>query len=344
VTRKKIRVLIADDSVTLRAALVALLEVDPGITIVGEAKDGVEAVEQSRALRPDVIAMDVNMPRMDGLRATEAIMHDVPARVLVISAVHQHREVDLSLRAIAAGALELIAKPRGGVKELREWGKHVAESIHLMAEVPVVRRLKRAQNNHHAAPAETGSADIVGMVASTGGPPALAQVLRDLPDDLPAPVLLAQHIAEGFTAGLVRWFSSVTQLRVSIARSGIAPKPGNVYLPPDGRDLEVDRDGLLRTPHSAGVHCPSGDRLLHSLARAYGARAAGFVLTGMGDDGAQGLLALHREGGATFAQDEATSVVFGMPGAALHAGGARTVLALESVAPAVIELCRKAWK
>jgi two-component system chemotaxis response regulator CheB len=343
--KKKIRVLIADDSITLRAALVALLETDAQIEIVGQAHDGVEAVHLARRLTPDVIAMDVNMPRMDGLRATEAIMAEVPARVLVISAVTEEHQVDLSLRAIAAGALELIAKPRGGVKELKNWGRHVCESIKLMAEVPVVRRHKRVLHEHHGGNVgQVGHVDVIALVASTGGPPALAQVLKELPADLCSPVLIAQHIADGFVSGLVRWFGSVTKLQVQIAQSGQVPKAGIVYLPPDGRDLEIDREGLLRTPMSTGLHCPSGDRLLLSLARVFGNRASGFVLTGMGEDGALGLLALHRAGGPTFAQDESTSVVFGMPQAALNAGAVRTLLPLESVAPAIVELCRKAWR
>jgi two-component system chemotaxis response regulator CheB len=154
------------------------------------------------------------------------------------------------------------------------------------------------------------------------------------------PLLVAQHIAHGFTVGLVRWFSSVGNLRVSAARDGDLPRPGCVYLAPDGCDLEVDSEGHLRTPPPTGLHCPSGNRLLHSLARTYGSRAAGFVLTGMGDDGAQGLLAMRQAGGATYAQDEQTSVVFGMPQAANACGASRSLLPLESIAPAILELSR----
>ncbi|MFN2548588.1 MAG: chemotaxis-specific protein-glutamate methyltransferase CheB [Myxococcales bacterium] len=332
-----IRVLVADDSATLRNTLSTLLAEDADISIVGQARDGVEAVNLARSLRPDVITMDVNMPNLDGLGATAAIMADSPARVLVISSVSEHREQELSFKAMAAGAMELIAKPASG--DMRAWGRKVAESIRLMAEVPVVRR---ARTRSRVLPAVVGDADIVALVASTGGPPALAQVLRELPRDLFAPVLIAQHIAEGFTGGLVRWFSSCCEPRVQVARDGERPEGGHVYLPPDGCDLEVDAPGLLRTPRARGPHFPSGNRLLASLARAYGARAAGFVLTGMGDDGAQGLLALRNAGGATFAQDESTSVVYGMPQAALACGAARSQLALEQVAPAILSLCRKA--
>jgi two-component system chemotaxis response regulator CheB len=339
-TKRPIRVLVADDSTTLRTALCALLAEDPHLTIVGQAADGVEAVEKARALRPDVITMDVNMPRMDGLGATAAIMAEAPARVLVISSVRQHRQLELSFKAMAAGALEVIAKPEGNADEMRGWARRVAESVRLMAEVPVVRRHRKSPTPSRPVLAHGAQVDIAGMVASTGGPPALAQVLGSLPPQLPIPLLIAQHIAVGFTGGLVRWFESVCKLRVAIAQDGELPLPGRVYLAPDGCDLEVDREGHLRTPRSLGLHCPSGNKLLASLARAHGTRAAGFVLTGMGDDGAQGLLELKRAGGATYAQDEQSSVVFGMPQAAHACGAARALLPLESVGPAILELCR----
>jgi two-component system chemotaxis response regulator CheB len=179
----------------------------------------------------------------------------------------------------------------------------------------------------------------VALVASTGGPPALSVVLRGLPADLPAPVLIAQHIAAGFTAGLTRWLSEVAALKVHVAKDGEDAKPGHVYLAPDTCDLVLDDAGRLRTPASTGLHCPSANRLLQSLADTLGARAVGVVMTGMGDDGAQGLLAIRRAGGSAFAQDEATSVVFGMPGAARACGAAETLLPLEDIAPMLAGLC-----
>ena len=336
-----IRVLVADDSATVRNALIALLAKDPRLTIVGQAADGLEAVAKARNLRPDVITMDVDMPHLDGLGATAAIMADAPARVLVVCGVSEEKQLDLSFRAMAAGALELIAKPAGG-GDLRAWGEKVAQAIVLMAEVPVVRR-QRPSSSPPMAPLGSASqqVDVVALVASTGGPPALAQVLGALPADLCVPILIAQHIAEGFGAGLLRWFSGVTKLRVIAASEGMSAAAGTVYLPPDGRDLEIDAAGILHVPRPTGLHCPSGNRLLHSLARSFGHRAGAVVLTGMGDDGAQGLLAMRQSGGATFVQDEATSVVFGMPQAALALGAARTELSLESVAAAILELCRR---
>jgi len=341
-----IRVLVADDSATVRNTLVALLSEDPRLSIVGQAADGIEAVDKARALRPDVITMDVNMPRLDGLGATAAIMAEAPARVLVISSVSEHRQLELSFKAMAAGALEVIAKPRPG-EPMREWGRKLAESVRLMAEVPVVRR-PRSRPPEQARLQNAGEVDVIGLVASTGGPPALAHVLAQLPASLPVPILLAQHIAQGFTPGLQRWFAGICAMRIKVASEGELAGKGCVYLAPDGCDLEIDGQGLLRTPPGTGLHCPSGNRLLHSLARIYGPRAAGFVLTGMGDDGAQGLLALRNAGGETFAQDEHTSVVFGMPQAAQACGAARSMLSLESIAHAILELCRQtrkpAWK
>src|SRR2546426_11014504 len=250
---RPIRVLVADDSTTLRTALVALLSEDPSLAIVGQAADGVEAVEKARALRPDVITMDVNMPRLDGLGATAAIMAEAPSRVLVITSVRQHRQLELSFKAMAAGALELIAKPEGGPEEMRHWAHRVAESVRLMAEVPVVRRHRSRPTLARPQLAHGAQVDVVGMAASTGGPPALAHVLGALPRDLPVPLLLAQHIATGFSAGLVRWFASVCSLRVVIAQDGDLPVPGTVYLPPDGCDLELGREGRIHAPRSSGL-------------------------------------------------------------------------------------------
>jgi len=336
--REPIRVLVADDSVTMRTALVALLTDEQDLRVVGQARDGVEAVEKARALRPDVITMDVNMPRLDGLGATAAIMAESPSRVLMVCAISEDRQLDLSFRAMAAGALEIISKPGPAPDELRRFGRRVAEAVRLMAEVPVVRRHRGAEAGllSRATGAGVGA---IGLVASTGGPPALAVLLRGLPADLPVPVLVAQHIASGFTAGLVRWLSEVAAVRVEMAKDGAPALAGHAYLPPDGCDLELDLQGRLRVPRSHGLHCPSANRLLHSLARALGPRAVGVVLTGMGDDGAQGLLAIRQAGGAAFAQDESTSVVFGMPQAARACGAAETLLPLDAIAPLLSGLC-----
>jgi two-component system chemotaxis response regulator CheB len=343
-----IRVLIADDSRVMRLALSSILENDPRMEVVGRAADGVEALALTKQLRPDVVTMDVRMPHLDGLEATAAIMATTPARILMVCSVYESEQQDLSFRAMEAGALEVIAKPHeGGLDGLNAWGRHVADSIALMAEVPVVTR-RRSPEARLRAPesppalraasarlrAASGRTRIVGIAASTGGPPALALVLADLPKDLPFPILLAQHMAPGFASGLVRWLASVTPLTVCIASEGI-PLAGHVYVPPDSHDLAVDAAGYLRVTRSPQGVCPSANRLLRSLAQTFGASAAGFVLTGMGDDGAEGLAEIRRAGGQTFAQDERTSVVYGMPQVAFTIGAARTVLPIDAIAGAI---------
>jgi len=337
---KPIRILVADDSQTMRAALVGLLGEEHGLQIVGQARDGVEAVQKARALRPDVITMDVNMPRLDGLGATAAIMAESPSRVLVVCQVSEERQLDLSFRAMAAGALEVLPKPGAGPNELRRFGTRVAEAVRLMAEVPVVRR-HRAFSFHEGPKAHPAGVAAIGIVASTGGPPALTVVLRALPPNLPAPILIAQHIAAGFTPGLLRWLGEVSDCKVRIAKDGELPAAGVVYLPPDGCDLEIDGEGFVRTPKSDGLHVPNGNRLLHSIAKVYGPRSVGVVLTGMGDDGAQGLLAIRHAGGATYAQDEASCVVFGMPSAARALGATDHLIPLDGIGPLLAGLCAR---
>lgn len=337
--RVRVRVLVADDSQTLQQALRALLSSDPRIEVVGAAADGVEAVEMAKRLRPDVITMDLRMPRLDGLAATAAIMAEAPARILVVATVSEDQQ-SLSFRAMSAGALEVIPKPDGvSPHELLPWGGRLADSICLMSEVPVVTRRSRALSSlPRRAP---GRVDVVGLVASTGGPPALAEILGAFPADLPVPLLVAQHIASGFARGLRRWLAEVTSLDVQVVMSPMALRPGTIYLAPDAADLEVDRQGVAHALPVSGAHRPSGNRLLSSIARAYGQRGCGVVLTGMGEDGAQGLLELRRAGGATFAQDEATSVVFGMPQAAHRLGAAQALLPLPAIPAVILELCSR---
>jgi two-component system chemotaxis response regulator CheB len=181
--------------------------------------------------------------------------------------------------------------------------------------------------------------DVFGIVASTGGPPALADLLAKLPRDFPVPLLIAQHITVGFTQGMVRWLSQVTPLPVDIARDGERLEPGRVYFPLDGHDLTVDGSGLARLQRTKGGPCPSGDLLLSSIAVAFGRRSGGVVLTGMGEDGARGLLAIQQSGGVTFAQDEASSVVFGMPRAALELGAAAQGVPITAVPDLILQSC-----
>ncbi|MFZ5441104.1 MAG: chemotaxis-specific protein-glutamate methyltransferase CheB [Myxococcota bacterium] len=331
---RRIRVLVADDSVTARSALVELLGAEADLEVVGEAADGLEVLRLTETLAPDVVTMDVQMPRMNGLEAIQRLMATHPVRIVVICALGNDALVDLSLRATALGALEVLPKP-SGTEDLRSWGRKAAATVRLMASIPVVTR-------HRPALARGAGRELaaIAIAASTGGPAALVEILRALPASFPVPLLVAQHMARGFTAGLVRWLAASSRLTVRAAASGERPAPGHVYVAPDGTDLEVDASGVLLVTPNPGDLCPSGDRLLRSVAATFGRRAAGLVLTGMGADGAAGLLAIRDVGGLTWAQDEQSSVVYGMPAAAVRAGAVQQQLALDAIAPTLRLVCQ----
>ncbi len=338
-----IRVLVVDDSPTMVALLRALLSADGDIDVVAHASDGLEAVQLAKTLLPDLVTMDVRMPRLGGIHAIEEIMAEAPSRILVVCAPPDDPSVDLGFQAMSVGALELIAKPAVSREaDLEAWGRRLRESVRLMAEIPVVGRNRRGRSLPDVDPgALAGRALAVGVVASTGGPPALAELLAQLPADLPVPVFVAQHIAPGFAEALARWLSSATRLRIVTVDSPLRVHPASVYLPRDGRDLLLTDAETVGAVPSSSTHCPSGDRLLSSLARAYGPRALGVVLTGMGDDGVAGLRDIRQAGGLTLGQDKDTSVVYGMAAAAQRAGVLARTLPLRAIAPAIHGLVRQ---
>jgi len=341
----RIRVLVADDSRAARRALAGVLREDPSFDVVGEAADGREAIQGAERLRPDVITMDVLMPGLDGLEAIRSIMSRAPARIVVVSSAANDRELDVSFRAISAGALEVLGKPAGDGEDFRAWARRLRESVRLMAGVPVVRRFSEGPAG--CGPGAEAPAPVIAprrlaafaLGASTGGPAALARVLAELPGALPVPVFIAQHMTSGFTRGLVRWLAEVSALGVTVVERSMPAMPARVYVPADGYDLSVDGDGCLHVTASPAEPFPSVNCLFESFAAAYGRRGGAALLTGMGDDGARGLLAVRRAGGVTACQDEATSVVFGMPKAALRLDAAQHVLPLDSISRAVATLC-----
>ncbi|MGE3548043.1 MAG: chemotaxis protein CheB, partial [Kofleriaceae bacterium] len=314
---------------------------DPAIEVVGRALDGKQAVKLARELRPDVITIDVVMPELDGLAATSAIMQEAPTRVIIVSGMDD-QQLDLSFKAIGVGALELLRKPSPAeATDIAAWGRRIAEAVRVLSEVPVVRRMTRAPTANDDQPV-AGSFDVVGIVASTGGPNALATILGRLPADLPIPLLVTQHLASSFTAGFVRWLRGASQLPVQIADHGAIARPGRVYLPPDDHHLEISREGELVVRIGTEGIVPSGDLMLTSLATAYRGRACGIVLTGMGADGAEGLAQIRRSGGITLAQDEKSSTVFGMPRAARDLGATTQLLPPEQIAAFIRTHCRPA--
>lgn len=345
-TRAPLRVLVADDSPLSLDAVTAALEEDGDIQVVAVAGDGRDALAKVEATRPALVAMDINMPVMDGLEAVERIMASRPTPILLLTGDPARRDERGVFEALSRGALDVIPKHvAAGSPAQRAW---LRDHVRLLAGVTVVYRARAARRQAGApvmaapAPPAVGG---VGLVASTGGPPAIAEILAALPARYPLPVLIVQHLASGFAAHLASWLEGVSRLRVVIARDGLRLEAGTVYLAPDGAHMTVsggDRLALdARSPPVDG-HRPSGTRLLSSLAAAWGGRAIGVVLTGMGSDGVAGLQAIRRAGGTTYAQDQASSVVFGMPRAARDAGAASTLLPPAAIAEALARRGRPA--
>ncbi|WP_373044673.1 chemotaxis-specific protein-glutamate methyltransferase CheB [Vulgatibacter sp.] len=341
-----IRALVADDSPTARSLLAALLAADPEVEVVGEAQDGAEAVELARRHRPDVITMDIQMPHLDGFQATKRIMTEAPTPIVIVSGLDV-RDVAVSLEALRAGALAILPKPGGpGSTQFEQESRHFVATVRAMARVKIVRRSREAPVATPSPPPlpiprRAARPEVVGVVASTGGPAALHKILAALPRDFPRPVLVVQHIAIGFAEGLAHWLDGASKLDVRVAQHGTRLEPGVVHIAPDNRHLGVSHDGgavLLSDAPPIGGFRPSGTFLFESMARSLGAASLGLVLTGMGRDGADGLRAIRQAGGTVVAQDEATSDVFGMPAAAINEGLADLVLPLPAIASQLTEI------
>lgn len=335
-----IRVLVADDSPTARELLAAIFDAEPDLEVVGLASDGREAVELTEKLLPDVISMDAQMPRMDGIEATRAIMARVPTPIVIVSASFMAGDVAASMQAIRAGALTVVHKPRGpGSPDFEAVARDVAQTIRTMSQVKVVKRWasSAAPPPSRREPVRRSNGarpEIIALAASTGGPAALSQILRDLPASFGIPILVVQHIAIGFAAGFAAWLDSLARLDVKVAEDGEALGPGTVLIAPDDAHLEVaDRHtvAVRRGPPIGGFR-PSASHMFESVGRVFGARALGVVLTGMGRDGLEGVRELFGAGGQIIAQDKATSVVFGMPGVVVEADLATSVLPLPAIA------------
>lgn len=344
-TPKNLRILIAEDSPLFAEVLIELLHSEPDIQVVALATNGVDAHQLCQQHRPDLVLMDIHMPRLDGLSATELIMADCPTPILVITADPQNSGVDLSFRALSAGALDLIAKPDQFPLPPTTRASLI-QKIRLLAQIPVVRHVRGRHRfappkaHHPTTAAEYSSPAIIGVVASTGGPRALARICADLPADLNACLLIVQHITDGFTEHLARWLNKNSPLSVSVATKGAPLLPGHIYLAPTGYHLSITSEQRLHIDASPPLrgHRPSGDHLLASLAKHAPHRSIGLILSGMGDDGARGLASLHKQGCPTIVQDEDSSVVFGMPRAAIHAGVVNHTLPDSKIAARLIHI------
>ena len=342
----RLRVLVVDDSPVMRRLIVRILSDDPMLEVFAEAGDGDQAIRIATEQRPDVIVMDCVMPVLDGLEATRQIMRDTPTPIVLLSASYQPSDVSRSFAALEAGALTLVAKPSGPQDAAFFADAQMLRTmVRLMADVKLVRRrsehsARLAQRDRivhgSAVPARNPPVAIVAMAASTGGPAALAQILRGLPPATPVPILVVQHITSGFQQGLVEWLGRVSSLRVRLAADGERLVAGEVVVAPADAHLGVrgSRVVLSRSPPIEG-HRPSATHLFRSVASAYGAAAVGVILTGMGEDGVTGLIDVKRAGGLVFAQDELSSVVNGMPGRAVEAGVVDQILPVDKIAMAL---------
>ena len=341
-----IRVLIAEDSVTDRELLAEILGGDPEIQVVGMAENGARAVELARELRPDLITMDVFMPVLDGLEATKDIMVHTPTPILVVSSALRERGVELSLHAIRAGALMAVEKPgTPGSPDFPERRDRFLALAKSMAQVKVVRRW--ADRGAPSPPPDRGPPDrhsrparLVAIAGSTGGPAALQRVLGDLPGDFPLPIVVVQHIAAGFVTGLAEWLRSSCSLRVKVAEDGETLAARTAYLASDDRHLGVTRERTIEMSRGEPINGfrPSATHLFETAAHAYGTGVAAVVLTGMGSDGVDGLRAVKQAGGRVIAQNEATSVIYGMPREAVAAGVVDVELPINEIGPRLTAL------
>ncbi|MGD8784717.1 MAG: chemotaxis response regulator protein-glutamate methylesterase [Thioalkalispiraceae bacterium] len=357
---KKIKVLVIDDSALIRQVLTELLNSDPEIEVVGTAQDPIIARDKIKQLNPDVLTLDVEMPKMDGITFLRNLMRLRPMPVVMVSTLTQ-QGADVTFEALELGAIDFVTKPSLDIKEqLQGYVEEITEKVRIASRAKVTAITDRARNKDkdvkrtadvvlekRAAPAATKlktTEKIIAIGASTGGTEAIREVLEYMPADAPS-IVITQHIPPKFSTSFAQRMDSISAMTVYEAEDGQQIVPGHVYIAPGDRHLLVERSGAryycrLNDGPAVSRHKPSVDVLLRSVAQCVGPNAIGVMLTGMGDDGARGMLEMKEAGAATLAQDEATSVVWGMPGEAVKCGAVDTQLPLSSIAGKLISLVR----
>jgi two-component system chemotaxis response regulator CheB len=343
--RDKIRVLVVDDSAFVRRAIIRMFEQSPDIQVIDVASDGVMATELVKKLRPDVVTLDVQMPVLDGLSALERIMEECPTPVVMLSSL-TGRGGELTLRALELGAVDFIDKATaGGPMDISSLARELSAKIRVASRVDMAKLKGEAPGRPTAtsaapaaAPADT---EVVVIGTSTGGPPALHAILGSLPADFPCPILVVQHMPEGFIASLAQRLDRFSPLTIREAKDGERILPGSAYLAPAGRHMKLRRSAgelhvWLDPEPDTALHRPSVDALLESAAEVCGRRCLAVVLTGMGKDGAIGARAVRSAGGRLVVEAEETAIVFGMPKAAMEAAGADGMVPLHRVAETIM--------
>lgn len=348
-----VRVLIVEDTATIRFILKKILNSDPDIEVVGEAADGAEAIKRVEELKPDLVTMDIRMPKMNGFEATQEIMQRCPTPILVISASVESEDLNIAFNAIKAGALDIVEKPKGNLSfDFQKIGSRIIQKVKILSEVRVITRRPRPltqsgqvqktvrSNRSNEITHQTGmEPEIVGIVSSTGGPKALLQLLKELDPTFPLPICIVQHITPGFGEGLVQWLNTESKLNIKFVEHGEILKPGTVYFSKDDHHMEVKERGVIclnNRPAVVGLR-PYGNYLLDSIAEHYGGNSIGVILTGMGRDGAEGVRRMKMKGAFTIGQDEETSVVYGMPKEAYDIGGISIQLPLGKISKQLME-------
>lgn len=343
---KKIRVLLVDDSQIALTVLKRMLERSPDIEVTGVAANGRDAMRMILELNPDLICTDLHMPVMDGLSLTREVMAVSPRPILIVSvSVYEGSKNIFDL--FEAGALDIFCKPRGFFDS--EFEKHSSElisKIRILSGVRVFKRVKTERpvvdNTELLRAPDNAPGRILVIGASTGGPQALEHILSQFPANFPMPVVCVQHITDGFIEGMMEWLSTKCKMVIRFARAGEYPSPGSIYFPQEKKHLEFTPEGRFVVSEGGAFegHCPSISVTMNSAAKCFKNSLIAALLTGMGKDGAEGLLAVRRSGGFTIAQDEESSIVFGMARQAIEIGGAMRVLPLNKIAQTIISLSR----
>lgn len=345
--KKPVTVLVVDDSALMRKLIPQLIERDSSIQVIGTAIDGTFALEKIPELKPDVVTLDLDMPRMGGMETLRKIMRQCPVPIVVVSA-HSTEGALATFKALSLGALDFVTKPQDPSTNMAEIAselvakiKGAAKSRHVTLPLPPVRKKPIASLTRDAAPTR-----IVAIGISTGGPQALQYVLSQLPAEFPGSILIVQHMPEGFTAMFAKRLDETCAIDVKEAVSGDLLLPGRALICPGNRHLKVRRMPLadvavLSDGDKVNGHRPSADVLMTSVAQAFGERVIGVLMTGMGEDGAEGLGAVKGCGGLTLAQSEESCVVFGMPRVAIERGYAMRVIALDALTNVIQTQCSK---
>lgn len=343
-SQKKIKVLVVDDSALMRKMIPLIISSDENIEVIGTAMDGDFALRKIPYLKPDVITLDINMPRMDGLTTLKSIVRDFRIPVILVSSLTEEG-AEITLRGLEMGAFDFVSKPKESISiKISAISHELIDKIKLSTNYKPLKYkeprqpFKKYFQQNTALPLKTYTAEsIVAIGISTGGPKALTDILPMLPADFPSAILIVQHMPEGFTDILSRRLDSICKIRVKEASDGEILSPGTAFIAPGGRHLMIKRTNygiitvLSNSPAVAG-HEPSANVLFSSVAKEYRERSVGIIMTGMGNDGVEGIGRIREFGGITIAQDEETSVVYGMPKAAIERGFVDIVLSLDNIA------------